>query len=1308
MVVLLVLLSSFIVVAEDDCGFWCKVNKFFWGDAENRAGKSWFERGVVGKVTELPPAAQANIDELDRASWKENDRQGREYYQGPAGDGWTYYRVTDSGSGNYYIYKEYTVIDPATNYIPLPDFVGVKIGTEPFQTDKQLLAEIEHPLQDSASLIYGTAWNERERAGVINVEVLTSAEFPPSEDDIEVAELPPTSASPTTMVAGREGPATREEILGMEGVASLPESGVEESPSVERYIATPISGSRQAVYDTEDGIWRYGTESSDTPVTDPSDLGAARVQLAQEGRLPPQEIGKMSALEWRRAATSRRENYASLSSDQENTLREDDFTDEDIGNLRQGYVVSKDDTKYIATREEMLIRREGPTVEQWAGGGWSSNPELMEAVAQGVIFGPELTEERLARDSVTETIAWASLGGTPSYINNEVHVGEEEYYEEDSIWYRNRDYWFDEEMDDTTSQQLAEYRENKQWEMVAEQTENNNVALVSSSWIEQGITDPEEALAWVDAGVVNPESAKELKDRRLNPTDEAVAAYDQNYGGEEKLARGLIADDTGSAGDDNIFPNTEDTLRVTADGTPINIDTTIATSSTTYELTDAQRSSIIGGVSLDNLKKDGIAQDPAGGVYYFSGDGSLLHRRNDKVMSVISKTGVVSEIYLALQDKEGDIWIQQTDGSYKLTKGEGYVIANLELDGDLKVVSVEAIDKIDVGDFVLVRGSGSEDATGERSIPPAPTTPLPNLKIHLVQVDNKVQESPGITTTVNPDNSVELLYIYNQNKALRADEAILTTTPQVIIRPNDYTVTATSKGKETQLVLVIEANGEKRYYAENDVDSEGKPLAGKTRYLMTADTALKIETVAKELTVILTPKVASTPPPPTTPTSSLQTNIDAIVGKDSALSTARTELSEAETALVTAEADFSKIKAGVVTAENIEKHEAAIKEVADAKEKLTKAEADAEEKLEALRDKTYSEAEITAVVENLDKDIITAQNNVKAAEENIKKVEEALKVAKNGGNGAADLENAKAALGKAQKKLTEARAAKNLQSKALPREWRGGSYAAYAYTFITTTHRFPAISNAIFGDMGGWRQTAERLFANAYLGGWFESAACDSSFDVNEEGASTAMIEVAPNIYQSAGSIQAERSLEQSYPLLCSLEEESLQPCAVGECRDGVCFQDKTATEPERGYLYKITWSVSAPQDLKFTARQNEGRNQVDFNLQVDDIWLFQSEDGTTPNANTIHLGVGNTSRNLPLPPIIIEYFPDKYEQACIIFGENKPLKNYRAGGGSIEEICTAFKEITESGTVSDLLDETGEPSQTTTNVQYCGLDGKC
>ncbi len=37
--------------SSEACGFWCKVNQFFFGSAENRAGKGWFDRkeALAGK-----------------------------------------------------------------------------------------------------------------------------------------------------------------------------------------------------------------------------------------------------------------------------------------------------------------------------------------------------------------------------------------------------------------------------------------------------------------------------------------------------------------------------------------------------------------------------------------------------------------------------------------------------------------------------------------------------------------------------------------------------------------------------------------------------------------------------------------------------------------------------------------------------------------------------------------------------------------------------------------------------------------------------------------------------------------------------------------------------------------------------------------------------------------------------------------------------------------------------------------------------------------------------------------------------------
>ncbi len=279
---------------------------------------------------------------------------------------------------------------------------------------------------------------------------------------------------------------------------------------------------------------------------------------------------------------------------------------------------------------------------------------------------------------------------------------------------------------------------------------------------------------------------------------------------------------------------------------------------------------------------------------------------------------------------------------------------------------------------------------------------------------------------------------------------------------------------------------------------------------------------------------------------------------------------------------------------------------------------------------------------------------------------------------------------------------------ALGTEWVGGSKLNYAYTFITATPRYPALSNAIFGDHITWKASTERFFANTYLGGWLETAACDSMIDIKEPGSGTAMMEVSPSVFQFVGSIQAERSPGANYPLSCDDSEETPLPCPNQLlCKSGLCFKDNTATTPEMGYFYKITWSVTAPTNVDFIKRTNLERDEVDFNIQLDNKkWLFAPVDGSAPGPNTNHLGKGNNSRQLPnLPPVIVGYFPGLYNKACIVFGDNQPAD---MRGYSPNPICADFKESASAPVNFDegVTSSGSSASETSVSGQYCGLQG--
>ena len=51
LVLVLLITSSFTVLAQDECtGFFGTINCFLFGSSENRAGRSWFDRGNVDKL----------------------------------------------------------------------------------------------------------------------------------------------------------------------------------------------------------------------------------------------------------------------------------------------------------------------------------------------------------------------------------------------------------------------------------------------------------------------------------------------------------------------------------------------------------------------------------------------------------------------------------------------------------------------------------------------------------------------------------------------------------------------------------------------------------------------------------------------------------------------------------------------------------------------------------------------------------------------------------------------------------------------------------------------------------------------------------------------------------------------------------------------------------------------------------------------------------------------------------------------------------------------------------------------------------
>ena len=305
---------------------------------------------------------------------------------------------------------------------------------------------------------------------------------------------------------------------------------------------------------------------------------------------------------------------------------------------------------------------------------------------------------------------------------------------------------------------------------------------------------------------------------------------------------------------------------------------------------------------------------------------------------------------------------------------------------------------------------------------------------------------------------------------------------------------------------------------------------------------------------------------------------------------------------------------------------------------------------------------------------------------------------------------AKEVVGTKKDALTKAEFTREVTDKANGNEWQGGSGYLYVLSFIQNTPTYPALTNALLKDVEfykDWRTTVERYFVPNYLlSSYFIAAACENDYDVGPS--ESLLIQTGPDTYQFVGSLQAERSPNPTTVITC--DETRICP-QNGQCRDNLCYKDASATEPMKGYLYKITWGVTAPSDMSFTVRRDEARDQVDFNLQMDDIWLFRDPETGASGPNVNHLGVGKSSKSLGLPSIIVEAYPpvkgQPFKEVCIRFGQNKPrdIRN-----NQVEDYCKEFVP-SNLGTVNmnSGVDSNGNSASESSHVgQYCGFEGKC
>jgi len=191
------------------------------------------------------------------------------------------------------------------------------------------------------------------------------------------------------------------------------------------------------------------------------------------------------------------------------------------------------------------------------------------------------------------------------------------------------------------------------------------------------------------------------------------------------------------------------------------------------------------------------------------------------------------------------------------------------------------------------------------------------------------------------------------------------------------------------------------------------------------------------------------------------------------------------------------------------------------------------------------------------------------------------------------------------------------------------------YSFTNQLKSYPAISQALYGDTEfykSWRDNADRAFAPMMGSSWFPSAVCDEEGykrDI-ESNEGVAFVKSPSGSYQAVAAVKGERTKQLS-PLLCARNPDEaakeLFICGEGQVcgTDQLCYADadedgepdvdkKGKAVPLQGYMYKISWAVTAPGDERLTPFVTEKGAAISFNIFID-----KNKDGDVSNGIALY-----------------------------------------------------------------------------------------
>ena len=238
------------------------------------------------------------------------------------------------------------------------------------------------------------------------------------------------------------------------------------------------------------------------------------------------------------------------------------------------------------------------------------------------------------------------------------------------------------------------------------------------------------------------------------------------------------------------------------------------------------------------------------------------------------------------------------------------------------------------------------------------------------------------------------------------------------------------------------------------------------------------------------------------------------------------------------------------------------------------------------------------------------------------------------------------------------------------------------YKVLNQLKSYPAISQALWGDSEwyiNWRDNADRAFAPMLGSSWFPSAVCDEEGykrDI-EQNEGVAFVKTPSGTYQAVASVKGERTKELS-PLLCARNPDEtakeLFICDEGQVcgEDQLCYaadengeviipKGKKSAEPLQGYMYKISWAVTAPGDEKLTPFVTEKGAAISFNIVV------EKGDGTKRSIYNSPIELKNGEHDAD---VMTHFEKDaSFSKVCIVWDKSpvttpSPFNGFLGGAG--------------------------------------------